>query len=122
MALKNVTEGVWADDYRYLEEGRRKIAEWGEALPKGATAGMAGSDGRGGDRGRGRGRGRGGSRGGRLGGVGGGDGRAMGLGRELEKRGVRVEFMPEGMERRKKNQSSWNAKYVCELAELVQFD
>jgi len=97
-----VTEGVWADDYRYLEEGRRKIAEWGDALPKGAMIDSA----RGGERGRGRGRGRGGARGGRPG----GDGRVMGLGRELEKRGVRAEFMPEGMERRKRNQSNWNAK------------
>jgi len=97
---------VWADDYRYLEEGRRKIAEWGDALPKGAMSGLA--DQRGGERGRGRGRGRGAVRGGRGGG--GGDGRVMGLGRELEKKGVRVEFMPDGMERRKKNQSSWNFK------------
>ena len=36
--------------------------------------------------------------------------RALGLGRQLEERGVLVEFMPEGMERRKRNQSSWNQK------------
>jgi hypothetical protein len=33
-----------------------------------------------------------------------------GLRRELENRGVEVEFMPEGMGRRKLNQSSWNSK------------
>ncbi|ORX37143.1 hypothetical protein BD324DRAFT_650751 [Kockovaella imperatae] len=34
----------------------------------------------------------------------------MGLSRELEQRGIRIEFMPEAMERRKRNQSNWNPK------------
>jgi hypothetical protein len=38
---------------------------------------------------------------------------------ELERRGVEVEFMPEGMGRRKLNQSSWNQK--CVLVFLYRY-
>jgi hypothetical protein len=55
-----------------------------------------------------RGRGGRGGGGGRRG-TGGGAGRE-GLKRALEERGVMVEFMPDGMGRRKTNQSGWNVK------------
>ena len=103
VSLKDVGQGNWADDYRWLEEGRRKVAEWGEGLPRDTTGRGGGRGGRGGRGDRGRGRG-----GGRVR----GDGRVVGLGKELERRGVLVEFMPEGMERRRKNQSSWNTRWV----------
>ena len=40
---------------------------------------------------------------------------------EMRKRGVWVEFMPEGMERRRVNQSRWNAGYVILLLFLLSF-
>ncbi|WVQ85317.1 hypothetical protein IAT38_007482 [Cryptococcus sp. DSM 104549] len=104
--LKEYGQGVWSDDYRWLEEGRRKAAGWGEGVkveevnPGGTT--------------RGRGRGRGGRGGGSRGEVntrsGRGGSKMDGLRRELEKKGCKVELMPEGMGRKKLNQSSWNPK------------
>ena len=101
VSLSKVGQGAWADDYRWLEEGRRKVAEWGNALPRDLMRDVVSHE-----RGRGRGgmRGRGGKRrGGRD------QGRFM-LERELAKTGIHVTFMPEGMERKKKNQSAWNPK------------
>lgn len=96
--LKEVNEGVWSDDYRWLEESRRKVAQWGETLPPGAAAQMQIGDQRGNKRQNFK-RKRGGGNGGGAQGV---------LEGELEKRGIMVEFMPDGMDRRKKNQSSYN--------------
>lgn len=108
VTLNTFSQGDWGGDYAYLEDGRRKIAEWGKSLPP-SSLGMP-------DSGRG-GRGRGGyqsSRGGGNQGYGGGRKRVSpkveGLRRQLEIMGMDVEFMPEGMGRRKLNQSGWNPK------------
>ena len=92
-------QGDWGGDYAYLESGRRRIADWGKDLPAGSVEGR-------GDSGRGR-DGRQGHGSARR-----GPSKVEGLKRELERRGVEVEFMAEGMGRRKLNQSSWNPKYV----------
>ncbi len=92
--LRDVGQGVWADDYRWLEEGRRKVASWGEGLPRDAV--VSGGRGRGGRGGRQRLRVT--------------RGKMDILGMELRRRGCEVKFMPEGMGRRKLNQSSWNPR------------
>ncbi|WVR05752.1 hypothetical protein IAU60_002777 [Kwoniella sp. DSM 27419] len=93
VSLKEYGQGAWSDDYAWLEQGRRKVGEWGsgvkvEELPAGPPR-------RGDTRNK-----RGGRKGGKM----------DGLRKELEKLGCTVEFMPEGMARRKTNQSSWNPK------------
>lgn len=103
VTLTEFGQGDWGGDYAYLESGRRKIADWGKDLP--ATPSHASHGTRGG-------------RGGHERGQGGkkrGPPKLEGLRRELEARGVEVEFMPEGMGRRKLNQSTWNPKYVQAL-------
>ena len=99
--LEDVGQGTWADDYRWLEEGRRKVAQWGEGISSSSTV-----DGRGENRNmRGRGRGKAGRY----------TGRPQRTKRdefrfEMRKRGCEVDLMPEGMTRKKLNQSSWNPK------------
>lgn len=106
VTLNTFNQGDWGGDYAYLEDGRRKIADWGKEIP--ASSVPYQQSGRGGHHSRG---GGGGHHGG-----GGGVGRKRvspkveGLRRELEKLGMDVEFMPEGMGRRKLNQSGWNPK------------
>lgn len=105
VTLNTFTQGDWGGDYAYLEDGRRKIADWGKDLPpqSGQILGHG--------HGHGHGPGRGGyqSRGGhgvrkRV------SPKVEGLRRQLELLGIDVEFMPEGMGRRKLNQSGWNPK------------
>lgn len=116
--LKSYGQGMWADDYRWLEEGRRKVTEWGQGTEKDLAAleqGAAAWGGRGGRGGRGGGGDRGGrGRGGRGGGMAGRPqrGKTDALRSQLARRGCWVEFMPDGMARRKVNQSSWNPKWV----------
>ncbi|RXK41515.1 hypothetical protein M231_01223 [Tremella mesenterica] len=98
--LNSYTQGDWAEDYVWLEQGRRKVAEWGEEVSTSMESAA---------------RGRGGVRGGGRGGRGGRSGRKKnvklnGLQRQLEERGCIVKFVSDGMERRKMNQSSWNPK------------
>ena len=100
MTLTEFGQGDWGGDYAYLENGRRRIADWGKDLPIQAVP----------DASRG-GRGRGGPGNGQVGGRR-GPSKVDGLRDELERRGVEVEFMSEGMGRRKLNQSSWNQKYI----------
>jgi hypothetical protein len=99
VTLSEFGQGDWGGDYAYLESGRRKIADWGKDLPPALSEGRGNESGRGG-------------RGGRQGNTKRGPSKVEGLKRELERRGVEVEFMAEGMGRRKLNQSSWNSKYV----------
>jgi len=99
--LTEFGQGDWGGDYAYLESGRRKIADWGKDLPQTTLHGLGH-----GERGRGNGRpGQGQGHGKKR-----GPPKLEGLRRELEMRGVEVEFMPEGMGRRKLNQSTWNPK------------
>ncbi|OCF33303.1 hypothetical protein I316_05044 [Kwoniella heveanensis BCC8398] len=105
VSLKEYGQGAWSDDYKWLEEGRRKVGGWGqgikvEELPASSSLHRPGN-GRGGDRDRDKqARNRRGKK----------TGKVDGLRRELEKRGCSVHFMPEGMAKRKSNQSSWNPK------------
>lgn len=98
MTLTEFGQGDWGGDYAYLENGRRKIADWGKDLPAQSIPDISS---------RGRGRGGHSQGGGRR-----GPSKVDGLRDEFERRGVEVEFMAEGMGRRKLNQSSWNQKYV----------
>ncbi|KAF9452189.1 hypothetical protein P691DRAFT_661591 [Macrolepiota fuliginosa MF-IS2] len=101
--------GSMMDDYTFLEDVGRSVGEWGREIVKGGW----------GDRGRGRGGGRGRGRGGRgmmmkgreRGGRGrGGKAKKEVLKVQLEARGIEVELLPNGMERRKLNQSAWDPK------------
>ncbi|TXT15884.1 hypothetical protein VHUM_00387 [Vanrija humicola] len=100
--LKSYTQGTWDGDYAWLESTRRQVAEWGQGL----TADEVAAAGRGGA-----------ARGGRGGGRGGGAGRAPakrgrldGLRWAIGDIGAEVDLLPDGMQRRKTNQSSWNPK------------
>jgi hypothetical protein len=99
VTLTEFGQGDWGGDYAYLENGRRRVADWGKDIPAAAQPDTSNRGGRGGRHGQG-------GRGGR------GPSKVDGLRDELERRGVEVEFMAEGMGRRKLNQSSWNPKYV----------
>lgn len=105
VTLTEFGQSDWGGDYAYLENGRRRVADWGKDLPvqsnDNSSRGGRGGHWRGGGGGHG-----GGKR---------GPSKVDGLKEELERRGVEVEFMPEGMGRRKLNQSSWNQKYVLIL-------
>ncbi|EAL22158.1 hypothetical protein CNBC2960 [Cryptococcus deneoformans B-3501A] len=94
--LNQYGQGVWSSDYTLLEEGRRQIAGWGKGIKiEEVNGGVVSS--------RGRGRGSRAPKGQRR-------SKTDGLRRELERYGCRAEFMPEGMGRKKTNQSSWNPK------------
>lgn len=96
MPLNQYGQGVWSSDYTLLEEGRRQIAGWGKGIKiEEVNGGVVSS--------RGRGRGSRAPKGQRR-------SKTDGLRRELERYGCRAEFMPEGMGRKKTNQSSWNPK------------
>lgn len=96
--LNQYGQGVWSSDYTLLEEGRRQIAGWGKGIKiEEVNGGVVSS--------RGRGRGSRAPKGQRR-------SKTDGLRRELERYGCRAEFMPEGMGRKKTNQSSWNPKSV----------
>ncbi|THH20138.1 hypothetical protein EW146_g1170 [Bondarzewia mesenterica] len=100
--------GTLMDDYVYLEEMGRKVAEWGKEIVRGGYgAGQARGRARGGAMGarggfRGRGRGRGGGGGQRT--------KRDVLMMQLELRDVDVDMLPPGMARRTLNQSTWDFK------------
>jgi hypothetical protein len=75
------------DDYVFLEDGKRKAEQWGKEI---VGMKMDREDG-----------------GGRQ-----VVGKSLALRRALALRGIDVDFLPEGMERRRKNQSHYNQKYV----------
>ncbi|GBE79642.1 hypothetical protein SCP_0208420 [Sparassis crispa] len=97
------------DDYMFLEDMGRKVGDWGREIVhggyttgvEGARRGRGGMDGRG--RGRVRGRGRGGS---------GAHTRTKRdvLKMQLDFRDIEIEMLPNGMERRTLNQSTWDFK------------
>ncbi|KAH7916727.1 hypothetical protein BJ138DRAFT_1139029 [Hygrophoropsis aurantiaca] len=98
--------GTMMDDYVFLEDVGRKIGEWGKTIAEGGFGrGTSVDRGRGG-RGRGRGAGR-------------GRGRNVNgprrtkrdiLKMELDAMDIDMDLLPAGMERRKANQSTWDAK------------
>lgn len=99
------------NDYTFLEETGRKVGEWGREIVRGGYMGgsVAGRRGRGGMRASGRGRGRGG-----MAGSGGGKTRSKRdiLKMQLDFREIEMELLPNGMERRILNQSTWDFKYA----------
>jgi hypothetical protein len=93
--------GKLMDDYRYLEDGRRKVEQWGKGIKeqKMATATQVGGQLRKGAV--------------TVHPVGEGSARIrkmQALQDELARRDIEVEFLPDGMERRSRNQSSFNPK------------
>ncbi len=100
--------GKLMDDYSYLEAARRKADEWKKEIDEqkldrpvvtGAVRGGA--------------RGRGGLRGGGIHAFGEGSNRIrkmQAIQEELARRDIEVQYLPEGMQRRMKNQSTFNAK------------
>lgn len=79
------------DDYVFLEEGKRRAEAWGKGI-----SGMKGGAGTGTGTGTGAGV----------------SGKCVALQRALNDVGIHVDFLPDGMERRRKNQSHYNPKYV----------
>ncbi|KAL1408520.1 Box C/D snoRNA accumulation [Vanrija albida] len=96
--LKSYTQGTWDGDYAWLESTRRQVAEWGQGLSVDEVAAARGGAARG--RGGGRGGGRAPAKRGRL----------DGLRWAVSEIGAEVDLLPDGMQRRKTNQSSWNPK------------
>jgi hypothetical protein len=89
--------GTMMNDYVFLEDMGRKVSEWGRDITRGGLQ----VRGRGGGNMRGRGRG-----------GGAGHTKRDTLKMLLEARDIDMEQLPIGMERRKHNQSSWDAKSV----------
>ncbi|KAF7355070.1 Box C/D snoRNA protein 1 [Mycena sanguinolenta] len=95
--------GTMMDDYVFLEDVGRKVADWGSEIAKGKFQAGATTAGDRGGRGRGRGRGR-------MHGSGNGWTKRDVLKMQLETRDIEMNILPPGMERRKLNQSTWDAK------------
>ncbi|TFK55887.1 hypothetical protein OE88DRAFT_1652396 [Heliocybe sulcata] len=94
--------GKMMDDYVYLEEVGRKVVETGKAIARGGYNANRGDGFRArGMRGRGRGRG---------GGKGFGRTKRDVLKMQLDFRDIDMELLPDGMEKRKLNQSVWDFK------------
>ncbi|KAJ9115604.1 hypothetical protein QFC20_000929 [Naganishia adeliensis] len=83
--LKDYGYGKLMDDYVFLEDGKRKAERWGKEI-----VGMKMDRDEGGGR--------------QV------VGKSLALRRALAERGIDVDFLPEGMERRRKNQSHYNQK------------
>ncbi|KAH9951677.1 hypothetical protein B0H21DRAFT_186256 [Amylocystis lapponica] len=97
------------DDYVFLEEVGRNVGGWGREIVQGGYLAGGGTDsgrGRMAPRGRGRGRGRG------AGGHAGGKTRSKRdvLKMQLDFRDIEMDLLPNGMERRTLNQSTWDFK------------
>lgn len=107
VAMNQYGLSTLTNDYIYLEEVGRKVTEWGRDIGQnGYMDASARSDSRGRARGRGRGgRGRGGfSR------QAGRNHRREILRSRLEEEDIEMLLLPEGMERRRLNQSTWDLK------------
>ncbi|KAI0638080.1 hypothetical protein C8Q77DRAFT_1275974 [Trametes polyzona] len=96
------------NDYTFLEDLGRKVGDWGREIVQGgyAAGSGVGSASRGGRdaRGRGRGRGRGGGAHGKP------ASKRDVLKMQLDFRDIELELLPNGMERRTLNQSTWDFK------------
>ena len=108
------------NDYTFLEEVGRKVGDWGREIVQGGytpSNGAGAARGRGDARGRGRGRGRGGG----AGAAGKATSKRDVLKMQLDFRDIEIEFLPNGMERRTLNQSTWDFKYaLCLLCVCVR--
>ncbi|KAJ9101933.1 hypothetical protein QFC19_005014 [Naganishia cerealis] len=103
--MKDYGYGKLMDDYVFLEDGKRKAEQWGKEI---IDLKMGSSD---------------------CVGEGQNDitrkaaisGKTLALQQALRERGVYVDFLPEGMERRRRNQSHYNPKYVPRIFHPVDF-
>ncbi|KAJ9125270.1 hypothetical protein QFC22_000225 [Naganishia vaughanmartiniae] len=87
------------DDYVFLEQGKRKVEQWGKeivGLKMASTAVQTGSAGQGVP----------------SSSSSSSSGKTAALQHALREKGILVDFLPEGMERRRKNQSHYNPKYA----------
>lgn len=100
--------GQMMDDYAFLEETRRKVEGWGTSSAVGGAAGASGPASTAGPQGKGKKA----QHPQQQGGGAGAQARNDVLAREVQARlgGARVVFLPEGMQRRRLNQSGWNLK------------
>lgn len=115
--LKDFGQGDWAGDYTWLESGRRKLMSWGEELGSmegtSSSSRPAAGEGAGGQR---RGRDNHAAAAAAAVVIGGLDkhgkpkSKVEIMRRQLLYKGYYVEIMSSGMDRREKNQSSWNQK------------
>jgi hypothetical protein len=108
--MNEYSYGKLMDDYSYLEATRRKADEWKKEIDD-QKMDRTPADGIG--RGAGGAKGRGGHRGGGTHAFGEGSNRIrkmQAIQEELQRRDIEIEFLPEGMQRRMKNQSTFNAK------------
>ncbi|KAI0320702.1 hypothetical protein OF83DRAFT_1052697 [Amylostereum chailletii] len=97
--------GTLMDDYVYLEDMGRKVADWGKEITRGGYTARVGNPRGGGMRGRGgRGRGRGQTRGGAQ------KTKRDLLKIQLELRDIDVDMLSAGMERHSMNKSTWDFK------------
>ena len=109
--LKDYGYSTLMNDYVFLEDGGRKVEEWGRDIVRNGIArreekgrAIRGESMRGGStRGRGRGRGRT---------YGHGQEKRNFLAMQLGLRDIDMEVLPSGMERARRNKSSWDSKYV----------
>ncbi len=99
--------GTLANDYGYLEEVGRKVSEWGRDI---GQNGYMDASARSGSRGRARGRGRGARGRGGISRQAGRNHRREILRSKLEDEDIEMLLLPEGMERRRLNQSTWDLK------------
>lgn len=84
--LKDYGYGKLMDDYVFLEEGKRRAEGWEREITGMKMAAATGT--------------------GQV------PAKVAGLKRALGERGIQVDFLADGMERRRKNQSHYNTKYV----------
>ncbi|WWC58435.1 uncharacterized protein I303_100975 [Kwoniella dejecticola CBS 10117] len=105
--LNQYSQGAWSDDYKWLEEGRRKVSAWGEdvkidemsqAEHQSRIQSQAGVIDRKGKSPAGRTKVRPATK------------KAWKLKLELAKLGCEIDYLPSGMERKKLNQSNWSPK------------
>ncbi|CAK9780605.1 hypothetical protein CC85DRAFT_312920 [Cutaneotrichosporon oleaginosum] len=94
--LAKFTQGTWDGDYAMLEATRRQVAAFGEGVSADEVRGAST---------RGRGRGRGAAQVGRQ-----RKPKTDGLKWALAQVGAEVDILPDGMQKRRQNQSSWNHK------------
>ena len=99
--------GTLANDYGYLEEVGRKVSEWGRDI---GQNGYMDASTRSGSRGLARGRGRGARGRGGISRQAGRNHRREILRSRLEDEDIEMLLLPEGMERRRLNQSTWDLK------------
>ncbi|RPD67279.1 hypothetical protein L226DRAFT_499328 [Lentinus tigrinus ALCF2SS1-7] len=99
------------NDYTFLEEVGRKVGDWGREIVQGGyTAGQGPTAGRGRGYSRGRARGQGRGRGVSGGAAGKAASKREVLKMQLDFRDIEIELLPNGMERRMLNQSTWDFK------------